>query len=290
MKTLIPMAICYDFDGTLASGSMQEYGFIKKLQMEPQDFWAEANKMAKEQNADEILAYMKLMKDYSLKKGLPFTRKEIQAYGATVPLFPGVENWFERINAFAYAKGVALQHYIISSGLKEMIEGTKIGKYFTEIYASCFMYDEKGEAVWPAVALNYTSKTQFLFRVNKGCPDINDNVTINAPMKEEDKPVPFPHMIYIGDGDTDVPCMKLIKGWGGHSISVYQENSLSAAQKAVKLVADGRVDIATSANYEDGRAMDTFVKAVIDKVSSAAIVTHLKNKRVKKSVERWEEI
>lgn len=276
MKTLIPMAICYDFDGTLASGSMQEYGFIKKLNIQPQDFWAEANKMAKEQNADEILAYMKLMKDYSLKKGLPFTRKEIQAYGARVPLFPGVETWFERMNAYAKTKGVDLQHYIISSGLKEMIEGTKICKYFAQVYASYFMYDEKGEAVWPAVALNYTSKTQFLFRVNKGCPDINDNFTINAPMKEEDKPVPFPHMIYIGDGDTDVPCMKLVKGWGGHSISVYQENCAASAGKAVKLVAQGRVDIAAAANYTEGTPLDIFVKAVIEKVAGAAKVTQLK--------------
>ena len=282
MNTLIPMAICYDFDGTLASGSMQEYGFIKNLNIAPQDFWAEAYQKAKKQNAYEILAYMKLMKDYSVKKGLPFTRREIQAYGARVPLFPGVETWFGRMNDYALSIGVDLLHFIISSGLNEMIECSKICKYFAEIYASTFMFEVKDEAVWPAVALNYTSKTQFLFRVNKGCPDINDNITINAPMKEEDKPVPFPHLIYIGDGDTDVPCMKLGKVCAGHSISVYQENCTVSADKAVKLVAQGRVDIAAAANYNEETPLDVFVKAVIEKVASAAKVTHLKKGCCKK--------
>lgn len=276
MQKLIPMAICYDFDGTLASGSMQEYGFIKKLQMTPAAFWKESNDMAKDQMADNILAYMKLMRDYSFEKNLPFTRAEFQEYGATVPLFSGVEEWFGRINTYAKSKGVDLKHYIISSGLKEMIEGTKIAGCFEQIYASCFMYDADGNAVWPAVALNYTSKTQFLFRINKGCPDINDNETINTPMKEEDKPVPFTHMIYIGDGDTDVPCMKMIKGWGGHSIAVYQEENRQAVDKAFQLVTDGRVDIAARADYGANTEMDIFVHAVIDKVASSAEVTHLK--------------
>lgn len=272
---LIPMAICYDFDGTLAYGSMQEYGFIEKLAMSPQVFWRQSNELAVAQKADQILAYMKLMRDYSEEKGLPFTKKEFMAYGASVPLFPGVADWFKMINAYAKTRGVDLKHYIISSGLKEMIEGTQIASYFEEIFASSFMYDDKGKAVWPAVAVNYTSKTQFLFRVNKGCPDINDNVTVNAPMKEEDKPVPFPHMIYIGDGDTDVPCMKLVKGWGGHAIAVHQPNDQESMQKAFQLVADRRVDIATPGDYRVGSDMDIFVRAVIDKVAAMAQVKSL---------------
>lgn len=272
----IPLAICYDFDGTLAYGNMQEYGFIKKLGMTPSEFWARSNGLAKEQLADNILAYMKLMRDYSFEKGLPFTRAEFQEYGSTVPLFPGVEGWFNHINEYAITQGVELKHYIISSGLKEMIEGTKIAECFEQIYASCFMYDAEGNAQWPAVALNYTSKTQFLFRINKGCPDINDNETINNPMKEEDKPVPFHHMIYIGDGDTDVPCMKMVKGWGGHSIAVYQNNKKIAKDKAMRLVTEGRVDIAAAGDYRENTEMDIFVRAVIDKVASAARVTYLK--------------
>lgn len=277
MAHKIPLAICYDFDGTLAYGSMQEYGFIEKLNMTPAAFWAQANALAKEQLADNILAYMKLMSDYSTQKGLPFTRAEFQEYGATVPLFPGVEEWFNRINAYAATQDVEIKHYIISSGLKEMIEGTRIAGCFEQIYASCFMYDGQGNAIWPAVALNYTSKTQFLFRINKGCPDINDNDTINRPMKEEDKPIPFNHMIYIGDGDTDVPCMKMVKRWGGHSIAVYQEDK----NKAVQLVADGRVDIAAPGDYQPDTQVDVFVRAVIDKVASGARVTYLKKGRPK---------
>lgn len=275
MKKLIPMAICYDFDGTLAYGNMQEYGFIEKLQMTPREFWQLSNEFAKENNADQILAYMKMMRDLSFEKQLPFTRREFQEYGATVLLFDGVLDWFCRINAYAADKGVSLKHYIISSGLKEMIEGTPIASEFEQIFASCFMYDDKGEAVWPAVALNYTSKTQFLFRINKGCPDINDNETVNCSMPEEEKPIPFAHMIYVGDGDTDVPCMKMVKILGGHTVAVYQPKKKGASAKAKRLVQDGRADIGVPADYRTGSKIETFVQAVIDKVATAYRVSNM---------------
>lgn len=278
MKKLIPMAICYDFDGTLAFGNMQEYGFVKKLQMTPQAFWEKSNEYAVAQKADQILAYMKMMRDLSFEKNLPFTRLEFQEYGASVLLFPGVKGWFDRMNAYAKSKGVKLLHYIISSGLKEMIEGTSIAPHFEQIYASCFMYDEKGEAVWPAVALNYTAKTQFLFRINKGCPDINDNETVNKSMPEEEKPVPFSHIVYIGDGDTDVPCMKMVKILGGHTVAVYQEKNRAAALKAKRLKKEKRADAAVPADYRAGMALDIFVRAVVDEVAASARVGRLMKK------------
>ena len=284
MKKLIPMAICYDFDGTLAFGNMQEHGFVNKLQMTPSEFWQMSNNYAKEQNADPILAYMKMMRDCAFEKGLPFTRKEFQEYGATVPLFPGVDTWFKRINAYAASKGVRLEHYIISSGLKEMIEGTEIAPYFKQIYASTFMYDDKGEAVWPAVALNYTAKTQFLFRINKGCHDINDNETINMSMPEEDKPVPFSHFVYVGDGDTDVPCMKMVKLLGGHTVAVYQPKKAGASQKAKRLVKEKRADMAVPADYSDGTQMDIFIRAIVDKIATSARVVRLIKRKKKKIV------
>lgn len=278
MKKLIPMAICYDFDGTLAFGNMQEYGFIEKLQMTPQEFWEKSNEYATTQKADQILAYMKMMRDLSFEKQLPFTRREFQEYGASVLLFPGVKGWFDRINAYARAKGIKLYHYIISSGLKEMIEGTSIAPHFEQIFASCFMYDEKGEAVWPAVALNYTAKTQFLFRINKGCPDINDNVTVNKSMPEDEKPIPFSHMVYIGDGDTDVPCMKMVKILGGHTVAVYQENKQKAVERARRLKKEGRADAAAPADYRSGSKLDIFIRAIVDKVAASAEVTKLMKK------------
>lgn len=275
MKKLIPMAICYDFDGTLAYGNMQEYGFIEKLQMTPREFWNKSNEFAKENNADQILAYMKMMRDLSFEKQLPFTRREFQEYGATVLLFDGVQEWFGRINAYAAKRGVALNHYIISSGLKEMIEGTPISAEFEEIFASCFMYDDKGVAVWPAVALNYTSKTQFLFRINKGCLDITDNETVNCSMPEDEKPVPFAHMVYVGDGDTDVPCMKMIKILGGHTVAVYQPKKKGASTKAKRLVREGRADVGVPADYRSGSKIDMFIQGVIDKVAASAHVSNM---------------
>ncbi|MGN1063110.1 MAG: HAD family hydrolase, partial [Alphaproteobacteria bacterium] len=203
---------------------------------------------------------------------------EFQEYGASVLLFPGVKGWFDRMNAYAKSKGVKLLHYIISSGLKEMIEGTSIAPHFEQIYASCFMYDEKGEAVWPAVALNYTAKTQFLFRINKGCPDINDNETVNKSMPEEEKPVPFSHIVYIGDGDTDVPCMKMVKILGGHTVAVYQEKNRAAALKAKRLKKEKRADAAVPADYRAGMALDIFVRAIVDEVAASARVGRLMKK------------
>ena len=180
MRRLIPMAICYDFDGTLVPGNMQEYGFIKKLNMTPSEFWNTANGLAKKQKGDEILTYMKTTIDESRKRNLPITREDFKSYGKDITFFEGVETYFGRINRYAKSKGVKLQHFIISSGLKEMLEGTAIAHEFTEIFASTFLYDETGAAVWPAMVLNYTSKTQYIYRINKGCLDRNSGTPLRT--------------------------------------------------------------------------------------------------------------
>ncbi len=265
-KKLIPMAICYDFDGTLSPTNMQEYGFISKLGITPQKFWEESENMAKEHKADNILAYMKLMKNKAQEKKMSFRKKDITDYGKKVELFKGVEDWFKRINQYGAQRGIKVKHYIISSGLKEMIEGTKIAREFTEIFASCFMYDANGAADWPAVALNYTTKTQFLFRINKECTDINDNKSINKYVEPLSRPMPFTNIIYIGDGDTDIPCMKIVKKEGGHSIAVYNPGKKKAKEKAANLIKDGRVNIIAPADYSEGKQIDTYLKAIIDKL------------------------
>ena len=140
------------------------------------------------------------------------------------------------MNRFAKSKGVKLEHYIISSGIKEMIEGCKIGKEFKTIYASSFLYDQNGIAKWPSMAVNYTTKTQFLFRINKGCLDVWDTAGINAYQPMEKRPVPFSQMIFIGDGETDVPCMSLVKNMGGYSVAVHKPGSV--AKKKAKLLLD----------------------------------------------------
>ncbi len=275
-QALIPMAICYDFDGTLAPGNMQEYGFIRELGMTPQDFWSKSNKMAQVQKADGISAYMKMMKEESSSHDLPFKRVDFQRYASEVQLFDGVADWFTRLNEYARQKGVALEHYIISSGLKEMVEGTSIAEYFKEIFASSFMYDANGVAVWPGLVVNYTNKTQFLYRINKGCLDVSDNESVNRHMNDEDKPIPFAHMIYIGDGETDIPSMKTVKREGGHTIAVYNEKIKGQRQKVKGLLGIDRADVIAPADYREGSQIDLFVKGIIEKIVADVHLNNLK--------------
>lgn len=266
MKKKIEMAICYDFDGTLSPKNMQEASFIPKLRMSSVEFWKKAKECGARHQMDPILAYMKVMLEEAKHCHISIQRKDFQKHGKGIPLFKGVESWFGRINAYAAERGVDLKHYLISSGLKEMVEGSSIAQSFDGIFASSFQYDANDVAEWPAVAINYTTKTQYLFRINKGCFDLADNQKINQYVSPENRPIPFTQMIYIGDGETDVPCMRLVKSAGGHSIAVYRPHTKNAKEKAVSFVKDGRVNALLAANYEENSPLDKFIKNVIDKV------------------------
>ena len=265
-KKYVEVAICYDFDGTLAAGNMQEYGFLKKLNISPADFWAKSDAMAEQFHADSNLCYMKCMLEEAKARKIPFTRGDFAACGADIELFAGVEDWFSRINKYAAKKGIEVKHYLISSGLAEIVEGTPIAKYFEQLYACRFMYNEYGEAEWPARIVNYTDKTQYLFRINKGCLDPNDDKTLNAHMPLEERPQPFTRMVYFGDGDTDVPSMVTVKRNGGYCIAVYQPRKKGAPKKAQKYLEDGRVNFIAPADYSAGKKIDKCVKYIIDKM------------------------
>ncbi len=258
------VAIMYDFDKTLCTKDMQEYTFIPDLGITPAEFWADANKLREVDKMDQVLTYMYLMVKKSHDINHELTKEYLNSLGDKVELFPGVIDWFERINKYGEERGLTIEHYIISSGVKEIIEGSKIGKYFKQIYASEFYYDEQGRAVWPNRAVNYTNKTQFLVRINKGILDSADDYTINRRMDANDRRIPTPNMIYIGDGITDVPCMTLTKERGGVSIAVFTDKS---AKIAKELDEDGRVNYATRADYQDGTMIDTIVKNTIDGIA-----------------------
>lgn len=262
-KKLIPMAICYDFDGTLSPGNMQEYGFIKELGITPREFWDRSNTLAKVKKADDILAYMKVTIDEAKKRNLSIKREDFMEYGKNIKLFKGVEEWFDRINKYAKTKGIKIEHYIISSGLREILEGSPIASKFTEIFASSFLYDENGAAVWPAIVLNYTSKTQYMFRINKGCLDVTDTEGVNKHIDRSCRPMPFENMIYIGDGSTDIPCMAMLNKAGGHTLAVYDSGK---KERASALNRDGRAHMVAPADYSEGKGIDKFVKSVIDKI------------------------
>lgn len=261
------VAICYDFDKTLSPDDMQAQGFIQSVGYDVADFWTASNGLATNNAMDQNLAYMYMMKKKSSGKVL-FTKQKLMEYGTQVKLFPGVEQWFERIREYGQENGVIVEHYIISSGLKEMIEGTSVAQAgaFERIYASSFYYDEDGVAMWPAQVVNYTNKTQFLFRIEKGVLDINDSA-VNDSFSPEDIRVPFRNMIYIGDSDTDIPCMKLVTTYGGHSISVYNGETNDKA-KVYKMMRDGRIKYFAPADYSEGTELDALVKAIIDRTAA----------------------
>ena len=260
------VALIYDFDGTLSPGNMQEFGFIQAIGKDAKEFWQESDNIALGQDASNILSYMKLMFDEAKNAGIKLRRDDFRRFGASVELFPGVLEWFQLINAYGKSKGVKIEHYINSSGLAEMIEGTAIAKEFKRIFACSFLYNKEGEAEWPGVAVDYTAKTQFLFKINKGILSIRDNKKVNESQMEENKRIPFPHMVYFGDGETDVPCMKIVKMFGGNSIAVYNPSIPRKKNMARRLLRQQRVNFITPADYTKESRTYEVVCSIIDKI------------------------
>ena len=272
------MALLYDFDKTLCTKDMQEYSFIPKINMAAADFWEESNVLAQENKMDRILAYMYLMLVKSRGANKSILRSDFVELGADLEFFPGVETWFTRMDKLGASLGMKVEHYIISSGLREIIQGCSIFPAFQEVFACEFLYDINGVACWPKNAVNYTTKTQFLFRINKGCLDISNDTEVNQYTPEDDRPIPFRNMIYIGDGLTDVPCMKLVKTNGGYSIAVYQPR---AKRKVESLLRHGRVDFLAPANYTAGSELDTLVGDMMRKIALVDELTRNSRKQAK---------
>lgn len=273
------LAMCYDFDRTLSPDDMQAQGYIQSVGYDVAQFWKEANEMAKDNEMDGNLAYMYKMVQEA-EGNFVLNKRALMEYGSKVQLFPGVADWFERIREYGKAHGVIVEHYIISSGLKEMIEGTEIAKkgVFEKIFASSFYFNERGVAKWPAQAINYTSKTQYLFRIEKGVLDINDD-GVNEYFPPEEMRVPFRNMVYIGDSDTDIPCMKLVNSYGGHAIGVYNPDT-GDRRKVFQMMKDRRIHYFAPADYREGSEIDMLVKAIIDKTAAYEVLEekHIRDK------------
>ncbi len=266
------IALMYDFDKTLCAKDMQEYSFIPSIGMNAEEFWSEANRIAVKNGMDKILAYMYLMIKQAKKNEMPITRESFQNLGQDVVLFKGVKGWFKRINQYGKENGVEIEHYILSSGLKEIIEGTPISKEFKKIYACEFHYNERGNADWPQHAVNFTTKTQFLFRISKGVLDVLDDVKLNRNITDEERRVPYRNMIYVGDGLTDVPCMKLVKQYGGQSIAIYPKKD---KKKVDVLLRDERVNFMCEADYTENSELDQVIKLIIQKMAVTDELTRI---------------
>lgn len=281
----------YDFDKTLCTKDMQEYTFIPALNMKTAEFWKKAKELSDEQGMDKILGYMYLMLRESRRASHSIRRDDFVRLGQDLEYFEGVEDWFGRINQFGKSIGIEIEHYIISSGLCEIIQGSSIYKHFTKVYACEFLYDENGVACWPKNAVNYTTKTQFLFRINKGALELNDDETLNASIPEDDRRIPFRNMIYIGDGMTDVPCMRLVKEYGGYSIAVYGSKQGKTTNKGIaeRLLRERRVNFAERADYREDSQLFQTVSAILQKMAAEEkLVNHHKKQMKQQTAENKE--
>ncbi len=262
------VALIYDFDGTLSPGNMQEFGFIKALGQNSKDFWKKNATLSVENDASPVLCYMNLMIMEAKAKGISLKRDSFKQFGKDVELFKGVKEWFGIINRYGKENDLEIKHYINSSGMKEMIEGTEIAKEFEAIYACSFIYNVDGIAYWPSIAVDYTTKTQFLFKINKGIKSVSDNIAINEYVPDDERPVPFKQMIYFGDGETDIPSMKLVKEHGGNSIAVYKPRDGNKKIIAEKLISENRVNFVCPADYSEDKEIYKVVTTIIDKIKS----------------------
>jgi hypothetical protein len=270
MAAPLKTALIYDFDGTLARGNMQEVSFIPSVGMQKGAFWDEAERLTQAADGDGILMYMQLMLNHARTHGAPITRETLRDHGREVALFEGLKDlsWFDRMNAFGAKYGLDIEHYIVSAGLEEMIDGCPIRPAFTHVFASKYAYDDAGQAAWPAVGINYTTKTQYLFRINKGVLNHWEHARINNFIPDDDRPIPFDRMIFIGDGDTDVPMMKMMHTKGGFSIAVYDPRSNERdQQKVYRLISEDRVNFVAAADYREGSAMDLIVKGLLGRIA-----------------------
>ena len=260
------IAFLYDFDKTLCTTDMQDYAFIPSLGYTPAEFWGRANAFGWENRMDGLLAYMYTMIQECAAQNIKLDRAFLNHCGESIQLFPGVREWFARINAFGESLGVQVEHYVISSGLREIIEGSGIAHEFREIYACEFFYNAEGLATWPKLDVNFTNKTQFVYRINKGVLDVSDDKTLNDSMPDDSKRIPFTNMIYVGDGLSDVPCMKMMRAYGGQAIAVYQSGNRAGVED---LLSKGRVDFIFPADYRSGTLFDETMKNIVRKIAIA---------------------
>ena len=256
------VALIYDFDHTLSPRDMQEYSFLPGIRVAPDDFWGLCRDFAMEHDMDGVLTYMYLMQKMA-KGELDLSREALRSLGRDVEFFPGVTTWFKRVNGIGDALGLDVEHYIISSGLTEIIQGTAIGGEFNAIFAASFCYDVSGQPVWPSTAVNYTNKTQYLFRINKGIMDVTNDRDLNAYTPEYMRRVPFTNMIYVGDGLTDVPCMKMTRQKGGYSIAVHEPGRTDTADD---MLLQGRIDFFAQADYSEGSEIEQIVTMLMKRI------------------------
>jgi len=261
------IALVYDFDGTLSPQPMQEYTVLPKIGIQPAEFWAMVNREARETESDPMLVYMRHIIEALERVRVDVKREDFAVMARAIEYFPGVPTWFTRMNAYVKKRSrgqVKLQHYLISAGQREILDGVSIRRHFKRIYASEYHFNHHGVATFPKLLVTDTLKTQFLFRINKGRELITES--INEHMPEAERPIPFQNMIYLGDGMTDVPSMALTKKSGGHSVAVYDPAGARGRATCVKLLDAGRVDFIAEADFRNASKLSRRVELLLDAI------------------------
>lgn len=284
-KKATKIALIYDFDETLSNGYMQDFGLIPAFGMKPNTFWRKANAWAADQEADQITGSMYYVTKTAKEKGIRLTMNFFKKCGENIEYFPGVLDWFERINEYGRKLNLDVEHFLISSGYEEILAGSQIRKYFRDMFACSYAFGPDGTPVWPARVVNYSIKIQFLSKINKGLCKIDD-LAVNELMPDEERPIPFDRMIFFGDGMTDIPSMKMVKDRGGNSIAVYAPKKSHEKKKAIKLLSDDRVNFALPADYSEDKDIDRVVKTILDKLATERDLEELKAKEEKKKILR----
>ena len=275
------VAFVYDFDETLSTTYMQDYVLIPELGMKPETFWKKANQWSVDNCADQVTGSMYYFTKIAREKQIKLTRENLFCCGALIEYFEGVESWFDRINAYGKHLNLDVEHYIISSGYEEIIEGCRIRKYFKDVFGCSFAFDEEGYPVWPARVINYSTKVQFLSKINKGLKKTDDKL-VNEFTPDNQRRIPFRRIIYFGDGLTDIPSMKMVKDRNGNAIAVYKPKSSHSKNKAINLLRDDRVNFALPADYSEGKDIDNVVKTILNKIATERDLELLKAREEKK--------
>lgn len=268
------VAILYDFDKTLCSEDMQNYSFIPALGMTPEEFWGYVGEFSDKTGVEKILSYMYCMVEMSKKKGIHLTREWLENLGKDIKFYNGVTTWFKRINDYGKSQGIHVEHYLVSSGTKEIIDGCAIAKEFKAVYGCEFLFNENSEPIWPKNTINFTAKTQYLFRISKGVLDANDDVKLNR--KTQNRRIPYRNIIYLGDGMTDIPIMTLVKENGGKSIAVYARGK---KEKVMPLYEENRVNFVCRADYGAGNELEKIMKLIINQISVTEALLKVENRQ-----------
>lgn len=268
------IGIVYDYDQTLSPTYMQDEVLFPHFGINPKEFWKRCKTLVEENEYESELAYLKAMLDYLEMDGP--SNKELEKLGKGLQFYKGLPDMFEQLEDLITpeqrAMGVEIQHYIVSSGIKALIDGSELRPYFTKIFGCEFAENSSGRISFPKRVISHTAKTQYLFRINKGMLDHSEDV--NDHMDDNLRPIPFPNMIYLGDGPTDVPCFTVMNRFGGHSIAVYNpdDESRVSFRKAYQLSGPAdRIKFIAPADYRPGRHLRLILEEMIIEIADGIV-------------------